>query len=62
MDYFKHKYYLTHNNIRVAHVHIVGGKYTVCGHYKRFPQFKRRTFDKAGFDEFVKQNYLVIEQ
>ncbi|KKD21156.1 hypothetical protein XA22_13735 [Staphylococcus cohnii subsp. cohnii] len=61
MNYFKHKYYLTHNNIRVAHVHILGNEYKVCGHYKRFAQFKRRTFDKAGFEEFIQKNNLVIE-
>lgn len=62
MDYFKHKYYLTHNNIRVAHVHIVGSKYIVCGHYKQFTEFKRRRFDKTGFDEFMQNNNLVLEQ
>jgi hypothetical protein len=46
-QYFTNKHYLTKDNRRIAHVHIVGDAYTVCGHYKRFTEFKRRTFDKA---------------
>ena len=60
--YFTNKFYLIKDDKRVAHVHILGNEYKVCGHYKQFAQFKRCTFDKTGFDEFIQKNNLVIEQ
>lgn len=62
MRYFKNKFYLTKDSERVAHVHIINGNYIVCGHYRKFTEFKRRVFDKTGFDEFVRKNDLVLEQ
>lgn len=60
--YFTNKHYLTKDNRRIAHVHIVGDAYTVCGHYKRFTEFKRRTFNKATFEQFCSNRGLSIEE
>ena len=56
--YFTNKHYLTKDNRRIAHVHIVGDAHTVCGHYKRFTEFKRRTFNKYEFEQFCRDRGL----
>lgn len=60
--YFTNKHYLTKDSKRIAHVHIVDGTYTVCGHYRRFTEFKRRTFDKAAFEQFCSDRNIVMEE
>jgi hypothetical protein len=60
--YFTNKHYLTKDNRRIAHVHIVGDAYTVCGHYRKFTDFKRRTFDKAAFKNFISDRGLTMEE
>ncbi|PTJ79271.1 SAV1978 family virulence-associated passenger protein [Staphylococcus kloosii] len=61
-QYFTNKHYLTKDNRRIAHVHIVGDAYKVCGHYKRFTEFKRRTFNKYEFEQFCGDRGLTMEE
>ncbi|KYH14903.1 SAV1978 family virulence-associated passenger protein [Staphylococcus kloosii] len=60
--YFTNKHYLTKDKRRIAHVHIVGDVSTVCGHYRKFTEFKRRTFDKAAFEQFCSDRGLSMEE
>ncbi len=61
-EYFKNKYYLIKGNQRIAHVHIVDGTYKVCGHYKKFKEFKHRVFNKETFEQFKAAHDLKLEE
>ncbi|MCJ0913252.1 SAV1978 family virulence-associated passenger protein [Mammaliicoccus sciuri] len=61
-EYFKNKYYLIKDNQRIAHVHIVDGTYKVCGHYKKFKEFKHREFNKETFEQFKAAHDLKLEE
>ncbi|MFT2142270.1 SAV1978 family virulence-associated passenger protein [Mammaliicoccus sciuri] len=59
-EYFRNKYYLVKDNQRIAHVHIVDGTYKVCGHYKKFKEFKHRVFNKETFEQFCRDRHISI--
>ncbi|MEX5936942.1 SAV1978 family virulence-associated passenger protein [Mammaliicoccus sciuri] len=61
-EYFKNKYYLIKGNQRIAHVHIVDGTYKVCGHYKKFREFKHCVFNKETFEQFKAVHDLKLEE
>ncbi|GAA6817860.1 hypothetical protein HpBTM60_04580 [Helicobacter pylori] len=37
-------------------------KLNTCGHYRKFNEFKRRTFNKSEFEQFCRDRGLNIEE
>lgn len=60
--YFTNKHYLTKDNRRIAHVHIVGDAYTVCMHNTMMNEPKKYKLDKAAFEQFCRDRNLVMEE
>ena len=60
--YFTNKHYLTKDNRRIAHVHIVGDAYKVCMHNAMMNEPKKYKLDKAAFEQFCSDRGLSIEE
>ena len=60
--YFTNKHYLTKDNRRIAHVHIVGDAYKVCMHNAMMNEPKKYKFDKEAFEKFCGYRGLIIKE
>lgn len=60
--YFTNKFYLIKDDKRVAHVHIFGDSFKVCGHISS-PEFAKKKFEfnEKEFNQFLSDKNLVME-